>query len=159
VELAEPCEVKDAELLATANPGDVVNVNDNLKTHPWRELAEEIKWGAEYDVIAHVAGEKIPLPGGVKGHDLDVGHKAVRPAMSDTRAEVEVAKLREEARELGETVVRLKEVIGAQAVNVASVIESIRTIDRDRLKVLDRTRLTGVGNALCEIARYLSTAK
>jgi hypothetical protein len=156
VEIAESCVVKDEDLLVTAKPGDVVNINYGSKTNQWGSLIGEMNRGAEYEVIVQVLSERTPAFGGLKLRDVTLSYKEIKPA--DPGARTSSGPEEAQVRELDAMVEQSKQVIGAQVANVESVIASLAKITWKRLNLLDRTRLTGAVNALHEVVGSLKQA-
>jgi hypothetical protein len=93
IELAATCKVRegkgeDAEIV-DAKAGDVININYGPKTKVWQSLIADILRGAVYEVIARVEGEKVPISGGRKMHNLGCYQHCVRPAPAESEVDTD----------------------------------------------------------------------
>lgn len=86
VEVLEPCDVrigkgKDAKI-GKCKSGDVVNLNHGPTTKDLEKFIPDIRRGAQYNVWAHVEGEKFGIGKGQSMWPIDVRAELTRPMPS-----------------------------------------------------------------------------
>jgi hypothetical protein len=86
VEALEPCDVrigrgKEAKV-GKAKAGDVVNLNHGPATKDLEKFIPDIRRGAQYNVWAHVEGEKFAIKNGQTMWPIDVRAELTRPMPS-----------------------------------------------------------------------------
>ena len=84
VQIVQPCKVligvgEDARV-ELAKPGDVVNLNYGPKSKDLEKLIPKIQQGAEFEVVARIAGERIKLPGGRSMNNIEIFTKLIAPS-------------------------------------------------------------------------------